>query len=120
MRRAAALGVIFIILVLLAGLCRTAVDPEDFTGTWYSSKDQSQYLFREGILYCTQNPIPLSDTGYISGAYTFVRGSVFLFARGIPGLEQEKQLYLFRKDRGSFLCENPDGTGNIYFIRYEQ
>ena len=120
MRHAAVLGIIFIILIILAGLCMTAVDPEDFTGTWYSSKDQSLYLFQEGILYCAKNPIPLSESEHISGAYTFSQGSVFLFAKGIPGLEREKQLFLVRKDNCSFLCENPDGTGENFFIRYDQ
>lgn len=113
MRRSALFGILILICAIIAGLCQTAVDPEDFTGQWYASSDQSIYTFREGIVFSGKFP----DS--ISGAYTFSRKSIFLFAKGVPGLEQEKQLYLLQKDDGSFLCENPDGTGEIYFIRYK-
>ena len=115
MRRAAMVGFFILICAIIAGLCQTAVDPADFTGRWYASSDQSSYTFREGIVFCSKSPVEDS----ISGAYTFSRKSIFLFAKGVPGLEQEKQLYLVERDNSSFLCENPDGTGAIYFIRYK-
>ena len=118
MKRAAAFCFLLLIVMIVATLCQSALNPEVFTGQWYASENQCAYLFQEGIVYCARNPVMLSETEHISGAYTFCSGSVFLFAEGVPGLEKEKQLYLVRKDGGSFLCENPDGSGTIYFIRY--
>ena len=115
MRRAALIVFLILICAIIAGFCQTAVDPEDFTGQWYASSDQSTYTFREGIVFSGKSP--LEDS--FCGAYSFGRKSIFLFASGVPGLEQETQLYLVEKDEGSFLCENPDGTGEIYFIRYK-
>ena len=43
--------------------------------------------------------------------------SVFLFASGIDGLEQSRELYLVENDTESFLCENKDGSGQIFFVR---
>lgn len=120
MKRAAAFCLILSVFIIFAGLCRTAVNPDDFIGEWYSAADQSVYLFQNGLLYCPQNPVMLSGDNYISGAYTFSKGSVFLFAEGVPGLEQEKELYLIRQDEGSFLCENKDGSGMVYFIRSDK
>lgn len=114
---AAVFCVVFFLLLLFAAGNRTAVDPEDFAGLWYSSFDQSPYLFQEGLITCSRYGVALSEEESICGAYAFCKGSVCLFARGIPGLEREKQLYLIHKDAGSFLCEHPDGRGTVYFIR---
>lgn len=118
MKRLAIFGIIVIFCILIAGFCQTAMDPEAFAGQWYSSSDQSIYLFQEGLIYSPQNAIAISDTDSISGAYSYCGKSVFLFASGIKGLETEKELYLIHKGDGSFLCENKDGSGKIYFIRY--
>lgn len=120
MKRLALTCAILFLCILLGGLCRPVMDPEDFTGQWYSSGDQSVYLFQEGILYCSRHGIPLSGETSISGAYSFSGHSIYLFAKGIPGLEREKELFLVHKDGGSFLCEKKDGTGPVYFIRYEK
>lgn len=120
MRRWIVSGFGILLCILGVALSRPAMDTADFTGEWYSSADQSIYLFQEGILYCAKHGIPLSEETSISGAYTFSRDSIFLFAKGIPGMEREKELYLVRKDGGSFLCENRDGTGPVYFIRSEK
>ena len=118
MKKAATACVLFIIILIIAGLSQTALDPRDFAGQWYSSKDQSVYLFQEGIIYCSKYTVPLSETEYISGAYSCCRDSVFLFAEGIAGLEAEKELFLVHSGEGSLLCERRDGTGPVYFIRY--
>lgn len=115
--------VIFCIVILLclsAALFRTAVDPLDFTGQWYSASDQSVFFFQEGLIYRSRNFAGLSDTETISGAYTFVKDSIFLFAAGIDGLEEERQLYLVNRGAESSLCENRDGTGEVFFIRYKE
>ena len=110
-----------VLLACLAlGLCLTAVDPEDFTGQWYSAADQSVYLFRDGLVFCSRHAVPLSDTETISGAYTFGKDRIYLFASGIPGLEKERELYLVISGEEHCLCENPDGTGTVYFIRYQE
>jgi len=117
MKRWAALGMIFIIIALLCMLSATAIDPADFTGSWYSVTDQSVYHFHDGLIQCTQHSVPLSDRESISGAYIFNRDSIVLFAVGINELETVHQLYLIQNGSESYLCENQDGSGNIYFIR---
>ncbi len=107
-------------MVLLAGfllLSRTAVDPEDFTGQWYSGREQCIYQFRDGLIYCSRYPISESDGESISGAYVFSGKSIFLFVKGIEGLETEREVYLIKRAEESLLCENKDGTGQIYFVR---
>lgn len=120
MRRLAILSVILFLLIIIAGLSQTAMDPDNFTGKWYSSKDQSIYLFQEGLIYSPKHAVALSDKDSISGAYSFCGTSVFLFAKGIDGLETEQELYLVTNHDGCFLCENTDGSGTVYFIRYDQ
>ena len=107
-------------IALLAIFCllgRTAVDPEDFTGQWYSSREQCIFLFRDGLIYCEKYPISESDPSFLSGAYVFSGKSVFLFANGIEGLEKEREVYLIETPEESLLCEKKDGTGQIYFVR---
>lgn len=118
MRRWAFVFVILIFLVPALLLCRTALDPEDFSGQWYASTDQSAYLFQDGLIYSNKHQIPLSGDRSISGAYAYCRDSVVLFAEGVA--EQETRLYLVHSGDSSLLCENRDGTGKVYFIRYHQ
>lgn len=120
MRRLATFGILLILILLVMTLSQPVMVPQDFAGRWYSSSDQCAYLFEEGLIYCPKYPIDLSDTEYISGAYTCCRDSIFLFVSGIDGLETEKELYLVRKDDGSFLCDHADGSGKVYFIRSNQ
>ena len=120
MGRSARICVVIFICVLMTGLCRIAVDPSDFTGKWYSATDQSAYLFQEGLIYCSQYSVALSGTETISGAYSFGADSIFLFAEGIPGLEEERELFLVTRGAESCLCENRDGTGTSFFIRYNE
>lgn len=118
MRRLAISGILFILCIIIAGLSQTATDPADFSGKWYSSADQSVYLFCEGLIHCDKNTVAISVSDTISGAYTCSKSSIFLFVVGMDGLEEEKELYLVHKDESSFLCEHEDGTGRMYFIRY--
>ena len=117
MRRWTVVCIILIIMIGTAGLCRTAVDPEDFSGEWYSSEDQSIYLFRDGLIISAQGGVPLSDSESICGAYSYGKDKVFLFAGDIIGLKTERMLYLVHHGDSSFLCENENGSGKIYFIR---
>lgn len=110
-------GTILLLLTVLYMLSQPALDPEDFSGEWYSSQEQCIYLFREGLIYCQKYPVPVSGSEHISGAYTFSGNSVFLFAEGIEGLQTPKELYLFESREESLLCENADGTGSIFFVR---
>ena len=120
MRRLAIILIVSVICILLTGLFQPALNPRDFTGKWYSSADQSVYLFQEGLIFCSRHSVALSETEFLSGAYSFGKDSVFLFAEGIAGLEQERQLYLVKRGEESCLCENRDGSGQIYFIRYNK
>ena len=117
MRRRAIVSIIICIFLIIAGLSQTAWNPESIRGEWYSSNDQQAYLFEEGLIFCDKYSL---DTDSICGAYSYCRNSVFLFAKGIEDLETEKEIYYFKNLDGSFLCENEDGTGRIYFIRYNQ
>ena len=120
MRYLVILCVVIFICILTVGLCRTAVDPGEFTGKWYSAADQSVYLFQEGLIYCGRHAVAISETETLSGAYSFGKDSIFLFATGIPGLEKERELYLVNRGEESSLCENRDGSGKVYFIRYKE
>ncbi len=117
MKRLIISAIIIMVLVISCLLNQTAWDPGYFSGEWYSIQDQSVYLFEEGILYCRHRSVPVSSTEFISGAYSVSRKSVFLFAGGIDGLEQSRELYLVENDTESFLCENKDGSGQIFFVR---
>ena len=120
MRRLAISFISIILIILIAGLCQTALNPEDFSGIWYSANDQTVYRFQEGLIYSAKHAVQLSDSASISGAYTFCKESIFMFVTGIDGLETEREVYLVENGNGSFLCENDDGTGIVYFIRYNE
>lgn len=108
---------IILLLISFFFLSQPAIDPERFSGEWYSGQEQSIYHFREGLIYCRKYEVPLSDTEAISGAYTFSGKSIFLFAEGIQGLETAREVFLVENGDECLLCENADGTGMIFFIR---
>lgn len=118
MKRWLPLGIIMA-LILAAACCLsgTAIAPEAFTGTWYSAADGSVYVFREGIIACETHQISVSDDTIFSGSYSFSRDSVLVFAVGIDGLAEPQELYLVKSRDGDRLCENPDGSGTVYFYR---
>ena len=118
MRRGLLIGTGIIVVVLLIVLWQPAVDPEDFTGEWYSASGQNIYLFQNGIIQCDQHSAWQADGSCFSGAYMFSGKSVTLFALGIEGLESVKELYLIENKEESLLCENEDGSGQIYFVRH--
>ena len=112
-----ALTFIVTLLILIIGLNQPVMAPQNYSGQWYSADDQTIYSFQEGLIYRSKYTVALSDTDSISGAYSYCKDSIVLFAQGIDGLETEKEIYLVQNKDGSFLCENPDGTGKTYFIR---
>lgn len=118
MKRLTIICITVFLLCMIIGLSQTAINPGSFCGEWYSSDDQRLHMFREGLIFSTNHGVIASDVGELSGAYTFNKDSIFLFANGIEGLETEKKLYLVTHGDSSFLCENIDGSGKIYFIRY--
>lgn len=118
MKRVTLWCIIFSILLIIVGLCQTAINPNAFTGQWYSSADQSIYVFQNGLITCNKHDVTTPEMASISGAYTYCKDSIYLFVNGIEGLETEKELYLVHKGEGSFLFENKDGTGKFYFVRY--
>lgn len=117
MKRILCLSILVFLLSCAVFLSRTALDPDAYIGQWYSAEDQRSYFFSEGLIYFGNKPEAESDTA--AGAYVYCKKSIVLYAEGIDGLETEKELYLVRKDRVCFLCENPDGSGPLYFIRYQ-
>lgn len=119
MKKRLLLGIAVITVVLIAFLGRPAVDPEDFTGEWYSASGQHIYRFQNGIIHCLQNSIPLDDGSNFSGAYIFSGKSVTVFAVGVEGLDTVQELYLVENKEEALLCEREDGTGEIYFVRHK-
>lgn len=117
MKRALKILIVIFLFIVVVCLSQTAVDPDDFTGHWFSSEDHSVYLFRNGLIYCPRHSVPISDADSISGAYCYGKDRVYLFAKGIQGLENGKELYLIQKDDTSILCDSRDGSGVIYFAR---
>ena len=117
MRRLAMVLIIICILLIIVGLSQTAWNPESICGAWYSSDDQQAYLFEEGLIFCDKYAL---DKDSLCGAYSYSKNSVYLFAKGIDDLETETEIYYFKNHDGSFLCENKDGSGKIYFIRYNE
>ena len=120
MKRWLLLGIAIITVAIIAFLGQSAVDPEDFTGEWYSANGQHIYLFQNGIIQCEQHFAELPDGSTFSGAYSFSGKSVALFAMGVDGLEEVKELYLIEHKEESLLCDNSDGTGTIYFVRHNK
>jgi len=118
MKFAFAFGMVLLVLILVLG--QTAINSQDYIGQWYSADDQSIYLFQDGLIYCSKHIVALSEKDSISGAYTYSKNSILLFAKGIEGLETEQEVYLVNNEDGSFLCENKNGKGKIYFIRYQK
>ena len=117
MRRRAVVLIIICILFIIAGMSQTAWNPDSIRGAWYSSDDQQAYLFDEGLIFCDKYAL---DMNSLCGAYSYCKHSVFLFVTGMDGLETEKEIYYIKNRDGSFLCENKDGSGKIYFIRYDE
>ena len=120
MKRWLLLGIAVITVAIIAFLGQSVVDPEDFTGEWYDTSGQHIYLFRNGIIHCEQHFTTLPDGSTFSGAYTFSGKSVALFAMGVDGLEDVKELYLVENKNESLLCDSADGSGTIYFVRYNK
>ena len=117
MRRLVVLLIALLLLIIITGLSRTALDPEVFRGEWYSADDQTLYYFQDGLIYSSKFADEITDASSISGAYTYSRDTIFLFAEGVSGLETEQEIYLVQNHDGRFLCESKDGTGMIYFIQ---
>lgn len=113
-------GTAIITAAMIAFLGQPAVDPEDFTGEWYSVDGQNIYLFQDGIIQCKEHSVALADGSIISGAYTFSGKTAAVFAIGVDGLETVRELYLVEHKEETLLCENADGTGTIYFVRHNE
>ena len=120
MRKWLFLGLAIIAVALIAFLGQPAIDPEDFTGDWYSVDGQHVYRFRNGIIHCEQHFVELGDGSSFSGAYSFSGKSIQLFAIGVDGLESQKELYLVEHKEESLLSDRPDGKGAIYFVRHNE
>jgi hypothetical protein len=99
---------------IFLGLSQTALDPSDFSGIWYDAQNQDAYLFQEGLITGSKEPDSMV------GAYWYCRDSVVLFVRDMEGLETERELYLNQDGEVSFLSENRDGSGKVFFLRYKK
>ena len=116
MKRWMALGIV--LAVLIAGCClllQTAVDPADFTGSWYGAEDGRLYQFHEGIISSPEDPCGTGD-GFC-GAYFFCKDHILLFTVNPDGESKLMELYPAGDPKGEFLCETADGAGRILFAR---
>ena len=120
MRRLVAASFVLLLILIAVGLNITAIDPDFFSGQWYYSADQRAYLFQEGLIISLKQDKSILQDDALLGAYIFSKDTIYLFVKDIAGLESEKKLYLLHNGDGSFLCENSDGSGEIYFIRYNK
>jgi hypothetical protein len=115
------LGFAVIAVVLIAFLGQPAVDPEDFTGEWYSTDGQNIYRFQNGIIHCDKHNISLADDSIFSGAYIFSGKSVVLFTMGIEGIETEQKLYgyleIIRNNRNT---NDGNGAHSSYLLTEQQ
>ena len=118
MKRLSVFGFLAFLLMIIAGLGQPVMDPDCFTGQWHSADDQSVYLFQEGLIYSSNPGVALSDKESISGAYSFCKDSILLFAAGVEGLETEKELYFVSSNNECVLRDQKDGSGKVYFIRH--
>lgn len=115
MKRWIALAVALIgLLIGFFILGSTAVDPELFTGEWYSAADGKLYHFSEGVITCTDRTQKGAD---FCGAYFFCGNRILLFTVDPSGVSQLRELYPGGEPRGEFLCESAAGSGRIYFSR---
>lgn len=117
MKRWLIFGIAILAVLGIAFLGQPAIDPEDFTGDWYSTSGQNIYHFRNGIIRCDKHSLYLDDGTSFSGAYIFSGKSVAVFAKGVDGLENVKELYLIENKEEFLLCDRLDGSGTIYFVR---
>lgn len=108
--------VLILVLLLVAGLLSTALNPGAFTGEWYSASGE-RFHFREGVVTCDAYNILTGPDNAMCGAYCFDRNSIAVFSAGIPGLEVPRQLYLIHGEGCDRLCDAKDGTGSVYFYR---
>ena len=87
MRRSVVLLIAVFLLIIIAGLSQTVLDPEDICGEWYSNDNQDVYVFQDGLIYCPGSEGLITDPVSITGAYTYSADSVFLFTVSVSGLE---------------------------------
>ena len=114
MKRWIALGIV--LLILIGGGCllaQTAVDPADYTGSWYGAEDGQLYRFHEAII---TRPSNHQGDGFC-GAYVFCKDHVLLFTVSPDGESRLKELYPAGNPKGEFLSESADGAGRIVFSR---
>lgn len=101
-----------LIFLMAATLCRTAIQPIRFTGTWQGT-DGRQYIFREGIITTVEAPAQ----SHFQGAYAFTQDSITLFVTDYEKMDTVKTLYWIHLKEGDILCDAPNGIGTIYFYR---
>lgn len=104
--------VIWILLICLLPalvLSRSAINPGDYTGTWYGP--DGTYLFREGIIRRQ------GSESVMDGAYAFTAHSITLFVTDTDGLDTVITLHRISGKNGDVLCQTPDGLGTVYFSR---
>ncbi len=116
MKRWLAAGAAILLLAVFL-LSRTAISAEAFTGQWYANPDGHLYVFSDGIISCEAHQFITLDGAPMSGAYAFTKDAMVLFTIGVDGLENVKMIYLVEQGSGDVLCENPDGSGQVYFSR---
>lgn len=107
------------VVVLLVGLWLSmpVMEPEYFTGIWYSGQGNNVYSFEDGLIYSWDESAEDNKERKRCGAYIYCADSVYLFVQEMEGLEREQELYLIREKGADRLSTERNGMGITYFRR---
>lgn len=118
MKRRVIVGAVLTVLVCVcAALGRKALEPADFTGTWYRAGDGACCIFEEGLIRCDGQEGLLPGEPGFSGAYSFAGNKAAVFTADDRGVGEVVELHLIRRRDGDILCETEDGKGPVRFYR---
>ena len=105
--------IILLVILLVFALNQNAIEPEMFTGTWYSTENGNVYCFQNGIIEQIQ-PV---KTPNIDGAYCFARNKIALYVSDLDGIDTVQTLYLASRNGTDILSMDPKGQEKAYFSR---
>lgn len=111
------------LLALALVLCLTgcAYENDDasptaaYDGTWYFAINGAECKFMDGRIYrYDKNEL---DGQSLTGIYSPAGDHIDANVAYIGSLSQAQALYIVSGENGDFLCDQPDGSGTVYFYR---
>lgn len=86
-----------------------------YDGTWYFAVNGAECKFIDGCIYrYDKNEL---DGQSLTGIYSPAGDHIDANVAYISTLDQTKTLYIVSGENGDFLCDDPDGSGTVYFYR---